>query len=146
VNIHHNILKGLQASGVKVTVQRKAICEWLDANDTHPSASAVFDALGATTPGLSLATVYNTLALLLELDLIHEVTHQPDGSVRYDSNTIPHLNLVCTACGNIVDQPIPDDQSNILDDLVRAHSFLARDGVIVIHGMCIDCQSRERPQ
>jgi Fur family transcriptional regulator, peroxide stress response regulator len=142
VDLHHNILTGLRASGAKVTAQRKAICKWLDGNETHPSASAVFDSLRETTPGLSLATVYNTLALLVRLDLIHEVTHLPDGSVRYDSNTSPHLNLVCTTCGAIVDQPIPVNQSHLLDDLVRAQRFAARDAVIVIHGMCFECQDR----
>jgi Fur family transcriptional regulator, peroxide stress response regulator len=133
----------MQSSGVKVTLQRKAICDWLQGNGAHPSASAVFDALRDTTPGLSLATVYNTLALLVELDLIHEVTHLPDGSVRYDPNTSPHLNLVCNVCGQILDQPIPIEQTNILDDLVKAQHFAARDAVIVIHGICVECQERE---
>jgi Fur family transcriptional regulator, peroxide stress response regulator len=137
-----SLLEGLQAAGIKLTAQRKAICDWLQGSETHPSAAVVFESLKNTTPGLSLATVYNTLSLLVELDLIHEVTHSPDGSVRYDPNTTPHLNLVCYSCGAIFDQPIPTEHINVLNHLVQAQQFAMRDAIIVLHGLCKYCQHK----
>lgn len=137
------LLEGLRAAGVKLTQQRRAICEWLAENDTHPSASAVYDALHERFPGLSLATVYNTLTLLTERDLIHEVTRAADGSARYDPNTHPHLNLICTRCGRILDQPVPTAHLETLSQLAANSGFHILDANIAVHGVCQQCQSQK---
>jgi Fur family transcriptional regulator, peroxide stress response regulator len=143
LQLQARLVDGLRTAGVKITSQRKAICEWLEGDTTHPSASSVYDALKDTTPGLSLATVYNTLSLLIELDLIHEVTHHPDGSVRYDTNTVPHLNLVCSRCGEILDQPIPLLQVEALNQLAQFQDFAVRDAIVVLHGICRQCLAKD---
>lgn len=137
------LLEGLRASGVKLTPQRRAICQWLANNDTHPSAASVYEALHEQLPGMSLATVYNTLTLLHELDLIHEVARAADGSVRYDPNTRPHLNLICTECGRILDQPVPTAHLETLHQIAGTSGFHIVDANIAVHGVCQQCQSQK---
>lgn len=121
-----------------MTAQRLAICEYLEDNDEHPTAADVYEALQVEFPTMSLATVYNTLSLLVELDLIHEIGATPDGSTRYDPHTAPHLNLLCTRCQRIVD--INDIDLSELNRLSVARGFQVYDVNVTVHGLCPDCQ------
>ena len=86
------LIDGLRHAGAKLTAQRLAVCDWLYGNESHPTAADVYQALSEQFPTMSLATVYNTLSLLAELDLIHEVGSADDGSTRYDPKTAPHAH------------------------------------------------------
>jgi Fur family peroxide stress response transcriptional regulator len=136
------LITSLQESGAKMTAQRIAICDWLADNADHPTAAEVHEALSTQFPTMSLATVYNTLGLLAELDLVHAVGTTPDGSMRYDPNTTPHINLKCTNCGNIID--VMDADLSVFDGLAPAYGFEIEDVQIVIHGICNTCKSEMR--
>ena len=56
----------LLARGCTVTAQRRAILAFLDGNQSHPTAAAVFAAVTQDFPMASRATVYNTLSLLAD--------------------------------------------------------------------------------
>ena len=85
-----------------MTRQRHSIIEYLAGRDDHPSARQVFSALQAAESQMSLATVYNTLATLVELGFLREMEFEAEDN-RYDTNVSPHINLVCSACGDITD-------------------------------------------
>ena len=88
--------------GFKVTVQRLAICKYLLARDDHPSADQIHQALKSDHPTISLGTIYKTLHLMEDLNLIQELGFN-DGIVRYDPDMNLHINLVCLVCGKIRD-------------------------------------------
>jgi len=90
--------KGLK----KITPQRLAICEYVLSNKEHPTVEQVYHAVQKKYPTLSLATVYKTLHLLTEIELLQELGFH-DGIIRYDSDTSPHVNIVCQNCGMIQD-------------------------------------------
>ncbi|EJX04128.1 iron uptake regulatory protein [gut metagenome] len=52
--------------GVKPSVQRIAIMDYLLKNRTHPTAEEIYSALVNLIPTLSKTTVYNTLKLFVE--------------------------------------------------------------------------------
>jgi Fur family transcriptional regulator, peroxide stress response regulator len=88
----------LRTSGRPVTPQRLQIWEALHTVRTqHPTAAE----LHRLVPELPLATVYNTLELFSELGLLLPLTL--DGVVRYDVDTTPHVNVICTGCGTVTD-------------------------------------------
>jgi Fe2+ or Zn2+ uptake regulation protein len=101
--VDNPLLEGLRAAGVSITVPRTAICEWLAAQHTHPTAAEIHAALQPQVGPMSLATVYNTLALLERLGLIVPLTVTSDGHKRYDVNTEQHANLVCEPDGEVLD-------------------------------------------
>ncbi|MHA1522126.1 MAG: Fur family transcriptional regulator, partial [Promethearchaeota archaeon] len=51
---------------------------------------------------LSLATVYKTLDKLLQKAIIHEFD-PGDGISHFEPTLTPHINLICTKCGEIQD-------------------------------------------
>ncbi|OYT70193.1 MAG: transcriptional repressor [Chloracidobacterium sp. CP2_5A] len=91
----------IRARGLKLTPQRLAIVEYLQACSGHPTAEDVWKAVNAKFPMASRATVYNTLNWLRESELLSEI--QQDGVARFDPNLDPHHHFVCRACGRVED-------------------------------------------
>lgn len=134
----NRLVQGLREAGAKITAQRIAICEYLAGNDQHPTAADVYAALRPTFPTMSLATVYNTLSLLVELNLIHEVASPADGSTRYDPQVAPHLNLICTNCNRIID--VDGVDLTYLEELTARYGFQVADVNVALHGLCAECR------
>lgn len=136
----NRLIEGLRAAGAKMTAQRLAICEYLAGNEQHPTAADVHRALRTAYPTMSLATVYNTLSLLAELDLIHEIASPSDGSTRYDPQVAPHLNLICTNCNRIID--VNDVDLSQIETLSARYGFQIADVNVALHGLCAECRTK----
>ncbi len=91
----------IRARGLKLTPQRLAIVEYLQACPGHPTAEDVWKAVNAKFPMASRATVYNTLNWLKENGQLSEI--QQDGVARFDPNLDPHHHFVCRRCGRVED-------------------------------------------
>lgn len=129
----------LRAAGLRLTPQRLAVYRALVSTDQHPSAAIIYDQLRDRLPSLSQATVYNTLQVLVETGLVHEIGQAGDGSEHYDADVSPHVNLVCRRCQRIIDYH--DPRIAELDRLVAAGSGYALQGArLVYYGLCPDCQ------
>lgn len=92
----------LRRCGVRPSVQRVAVMDYLLKHRTHPTAEEVYGALAPQMPTLSKTTVYNTLNLLVERGAACHLTIEP-GCSRFDGDTSPHGHLYCTACGGVYD-------------------------------------------
>ena len=92
----------LKEIGLRVTPQRQAILRLLDGNRTHPSAHGIYRELLKEYPGISFATVYNTLSRLAEAGRIQELDVDPDKK-RFDPCTAPHYHFYCRSCGKVLD-------------------------------------------
>jgi Fur family peroxide stress response transcriptional regulator len=93
-----NPVQTLQNAGLRVTPQRLAITRLLVGTDRHPTAQMIYEELRPEHPSLSLATVYNTLEVLVEAGVINALGAAGDDSIHYDADTSPHVNLACIAC------------------------------------------------
>ncbi len=102
VKFDASLIEKLRGKGYKVTPQRIAICRIVLNSRSHPSAQQVYDEVKKLHPTVSLATVYKTLEVLRNLDLVQEINFSR-GQARFDSYLTPHINLVCLKCGKIAD-------------------------------------------
>ena len=93
--------KALRDAGLKATPQRLAVLRALAGDQTHPTAQELHERLSTAFPGLSVATVYNTLAALTRVQ--HCRPLELGGPVRFDPNVEPHDHAVCERCGSIRD-------------------------------------------
>ncbi|MCC6524641.1 MAG: transcriptional repressor [Polyangiaceae bacterium] len=103
----------LRRAGLKLTPQRLAIVRALSGDDTHPTAQELFERLRPQLPGMSFATVYNTLAALAAAGLCSARSFSVGrpgrpgaaarGATRFDPNMQPHDHAVCDACGAVYD-------------------------------------------
>ena len=88
------------------TRQRELVYSALASTMAHPTADELYQMVHAKEPGLSLATVYNTLDALQECGLCRKLpTSGGSGPCRYDADLSPHIH-VATRDGRMLDVPI----------------------------------------
>lgn len=93
----------MHQAGLRPSVQRLSILSFILNSGTHPSAEEIFRELSPSMPTLSRTTIYNTLHILEEKNLIRQVNIEPD-MVRYDfALYAPHAHFKCLRCGRITD-------------------------------------------
>ncbi|MFN4065344.1 transcriptional repressor [Azoarcus communis] len=92
----------LRTAGVPVTLQRLEIARVLLTQPVHLSADQVLSMVRERSPEVSRATVYNTLRLFREKNLVKELIVDPE-RVVYDSNTDPHYHLYDVDTGELSD-------------------------------------------
>jgi len=133
----------LKNSGVRLTPQRLAICQQVMASKEHPTSAMIYQQLKPDYPSLSLATVYNTLDILANLGIINEIGYAADRQVHYDGEKDPHLHIVCTSCGAIVD--IRDDRLFQLNNqIIQRSGYQLIGSHLVYYGLCPSCQSKKK--
>lgn len=96
------VYKRLEDSGLRPSVQRLIIMNYLLTHHTHPTVDDVYQGLNKKFPTLSRTTVYNTLRLLSECNAAQMITID-EHRVCYDGNVIPHAHFYCKRCGKIID-------------------------------------------
>src|ERR1044071_10333733 len=91
-------MKGTKKAGDhKLTPQREAVFQVIREREDHPTANDIFAAARVRLPGISYATVYNSLRYLKEAGLVHEIKFG-DNASRYDRETGRHDHVVCNSC------------------------------------------------
>ena len=130
-------IEALRSKGYKATPQRIAICRIALNSRAHPSAQKVYYEVKKIHPTVSLATVYKTLEVLRDLDLVQEINF-PKGQARFDSYMSPHLNLICLKCSNITDL---DDTTvkEITRKVAAAAKFKPTGQRMDVYGICHRC-------
>ncbi|MBM7711661.1 Fur family transcriptional regulator [Enterococcus xiangfangensis] len=133
-------VKGLKASGVRITPQRYAILEYLIQYRSHPTADEIFRSLESRFQNMSVATVYNNLRKFVEIGIVQEMNYG-DAASRFDYTNKQHYHAICTECGKIVDFFYPG-----LEDVEMASSKLTGYQVnkhrLEVYGLCPDCQKK----
>lgn len=89
-------------SGLKMTGQRRTILEVLEEAHDHPSVEIVFERAKARDSSISIATVYRTLSLLDEMDIVIRHDFKENFS-RYDINTEHHHHLIDLDSGEVIE-------------------------------------------
>ena len=135
-------IEALRSKGYKATPQRIAICRITLNSRAHPSVQKVYEEVKKIHPTVSLATVYKTLEVLRDVNLVQEI-NLPKGQARFDSYMTPHINLVCLKCGKITDL---DDR--IIQEIARkvtsSTKFKPTGQRVDVYGVCQKCSSTKQ--
>lgn len=89
-------------AGLKMTGPRKTILRVLGESHDHPSVEIVYERARALDSSISIATVYRTLNMLDELDLVarHEFN---ESFSRYETNMDHHHHLIDLESGEVIE-------------------------------------------
>ncbi|MGE3260645.1 MAG: Fur family transcriptional regulator [Bacteriovoracia bacterium] len=93
----------LLQAGVQPTAQRIAICRYVLCQADHPTAEQVKDWADKNFPKMSLATVYNTLGILVKAGLLKELRFPHSEKVIYDNNISFHHHFLDEKSGELFD-------------------------------------------
>lgn len=93
----------LEAAGIHPTAQRIAIFQYVMCEGDHPTAEAVKAWMDDHFPKMSLATVYNTLRVLVKAKLVREFKLPHTDKVVYDCNIKEHHHFFDEDTGKLID-------------------------------------------
>ena len=140
----------LGEKGLKVTQQRKLVLQTLlEKSGRHMTAEDIYELIKVEYPEIGLATVYRTLQLFLELQLVDRI-NLDEGCVRYEIGHIfegdakhNHHHLICRTCGKVI--PFADDLLDELENRIeKVTGFHVLDHELKFYGQCKECRKKKR--
>lgn len=120
--------------GIRPSLQRLCILNYIQSVKTHPTVDTIFSALQPEYPTLSRTTVYNTLELFKEHNLVITLD-MGEGYLRYDADVSPHCHFLCEKCGNVFD--IFKEPPNV--DSIVPKGFSLKTTALYMFGICDKC-------
>ncbi len=132
----------------KMTSQRQVVLRaFVESRARHLSAEDVFELVKQTAPDIGLATVYRTLDLFTQMDLLKKLDFD-DGCSRYELNDCEedghfHHHLICLDCGKVWE--CKDDLLETLETILekRLH-FHTVDHQLKVYGYCEECEAKRK--
>ncbi|GBG55070.1 transcriptional repressor [Sporomusaceae bacterium FL31] len=128
----------------KLTPQRQIVLQaFVDNPGKHLSAEDVHNIVRQQSSEIGLATVYRTLELLSDMDVLQKMDFG-DGRSRYEINEETsehhHHHLICLSCGKV--KEFEDDLLETLENVIaRKSNFKIVDHQVKFYGYCQECQS-----
>src|SRR5574344_345589 len=135
MNIKKQIGETLMRYGIRPSVQRVEIYNYLQQFRSHPTVDEIFLALSSEMPTLSRTTIYNTLSLFADKG-VAIVWNIEENNQHFDADMTPHAHFQCKKCGKIYDIPQP----NIQSDENSMTDFEISDMQIYYKGICKNCK------
>lgn len=135
----------LAAKDLRLTTQRELVLQILFEHPAeHLTAEEIYFFIKQKNPDIGIATVYRTLELFSELEIIYKLSFAGDCS-RYELTLNEeghyHHHLICKSCGRII-----EFNADLLDDIEKiigeTSNFLIVDHCLRFYGYCADCQEK----
>lgn len=138
----------LRKKGYRVTPERSAILREIYADPGHFDADELFIKLKQKKYAISRATVYNTLDLLVECNLVsqnsfgHKHLHY-ERTYGYEH----HDHIVCNQCGEVFEFTCPQIES-LQEEVCKQFGFQIKQHTLQIFADCIkpDCERKKQAQ
>jgi Fur family ferric uptake transcriptional regulator len=108
--------------GLRMTEPRRVIARVLSAAEDHPDAEALYDRVKEVDPTISMATIYRTMKLFEEMDIVSKRDFG-DGRARYEPQSGPedhHHHMIDVETGEVLEfynQDLEDLKKRIARDL-----------------------------
>jgi Fur family ferric uptake transcriptional regulator len=132
----------LRQRGYRLTPQRQLVLEAVDTLE-HASPDEILTEVRKTASGVNISTVYRTLELLEELDLVSHA-HLGHGAPTYHlADRHHHMHLVCRDCGKVIEAEV-SVASALTDRLRSAFGFETDMKHFAIFGRCADCLAKAK--
>lgn len=128
-----------EIESLELTKQRQSVLRVIRESDKHLTANEVFDDARRLLPGISFATVYNSLRYLKKEGLIGEIRFGT-GAKLYDRKLTRHDHAICNDCGKLVDLELslPD---GLLEEAADNSKFKIATIELTLRGLCPECNN-----
>lgn len=130
--------QALTNNGYRLTAARKAILEAFVSSHGHITADDLVDLVHQTAPTVGRMTVYRTLDILCQLNLIHPV-YLGSGAAHFVLlHEGHHHHLVCSNCNRVIEF----DECMIagMETAVsQKFNFIVQGHLLEFYGLCAHC-------
>jgi Fe2+ or Zn2+ uptake regulation protein len=144
--MYEKVRETLSGCGIRPSLQRMAVMEYLMSRRTHPTAEEIHSALAPRIPTLSRTTVYNTLSMLVGRGVVLALDLEA-GQTHYDGDTTPHAHFICTRCGRILDiLPRAEGWRGLLAAAPPPAGVSVTATQLSYKGLCAECHAQHHSQ
>lgn len=135
--------KFLRRRDLKLTSQRMEILEAAASMGAHFTADDLIDSFRDKGARPGKATVYRTLSLLVEANILEGHDFQSFSSSVYEFSwgRSHHDHFICLSCGKIIEF-FSQELEDLQDELAQDFDFAPIDHSLKIYGICSDCQKK----
>ena len=136
-----SLLDELEAKGVRMTAQRRALIEVIQHATKHLDADALLALARERHPNIDRATVYRTIEMLKKFRLIDELDlmHLEGEKHYYEVKTkSDHVHLACFRCGRIEEFSSPVFE-RLKAEISEQAGFTIRVTRVEVGGNCRAC-------
>jgi Fur family transcriptional regulator, ferric uptake regulator len=139
MNLFHSRLR---ERGLKSTGQRDDIAQVFFDLSRHVSAEELYAEVRKINPHVGYATIYRTLKLLKECELLYE-RHFDEGQARYEvAGDHHHDHFICNRCGKIIEFE-NDAIEEMQEDIAERLGVTLTHHKMELYGLCADCRLKQ---
>ena len=133
------VVAALRRDGYKLTAQRRAVIQAITSSQDHLTPATIYKKVRHDHPNIGLVTIYRTLEILAELQLICEL--HAGGTCRSYTISTPqhHHHLICSNCGTVIDFT-GHDLVELEQGLSKESGFRIDGHLLEFFGLCQSCQ------
>ncbi len=122
----------------RYTDQQRDMVRYIFGQHNHFDADQLIDAMKLAGFRVSRATVYRTLAKLVDSGLLRRLELGPRMCYEHDYGYPQHEHLQCGECGKMIEFQSPALEL-ALREVSRQHHFNASGHTLIIRGTCSEC-------
>jgi Fur family transcriptional regulator, ferric uptake regulator len=131
----------LRERGLKSTAPRDDIARVFFDLGRHVNAEELYGEVKKINPHVGYATIYRTLKLLKECELLSE-RHFDEGQARYEVvGEHHHDHFICENCGKIIEFE-NEDLERIQQVVAQKMGVLLQRHKMELYGLCADCRAK----
>lgn len=134
----------LNREGLRLTHPRQVVSEILQSASMPLSPQAIHQRSIDLKQEIGLVSVYRTLDLLTDLNLVRRVHGQNECQGFVLASPGHHHHLVCRICGQAVEFTGSGDLSDFLERIQVTTGFKIDDHLLQLQGICPACQKKDQ--
>ncbi|TKX31334.1 Fur family transcriptional regulator [Campylobacter estrildidarum] len=147
-NVEYDVLlerfkKILRQGGLKYTKQREILLKTLYHSDTHHTPESLYMEIKQVEPNsnVGIATVYRTLNLLEEAEMVTSISFGLAGKKYELANKPHHDHMICKNCGKIIEfeNSVIERQQALI---AKEYNFKLTGHLMQLYGICGDCNQK----
>ncbi len=122
----------------RYTDQQRDMVRFIFQQHNHFDADQLIDAMKGAGFHVSRATVYRTLAKLVDAGLLRRLELGPRMFYEHDYGYPQHEHMYCQKCGKVIEFQSPAIEA-VLRDVCREQGFQSNGHTFIIRGNCAEC-------